>query len=80
MDIYERKQFEEERDLLFNLSIDMQCVMEFNGYFKRLNKAWEDTLAYRRSHLLSKPFLHFIHPDGRQSSQEFFHKLLEGES
>jgi PAS domain S-box-containing protein len=80
MDITERKQIEEERDLLFNLSIDMQCVIDFNGYFKQLNKAWEDTLAYRRSHLLSKPFLHFIHPDDRQSSQEFFHKLLEGES
>jgi PAS domain S-box-containing protein len=80
MDITERKQIEEERDLLFNLSIDMQCVIDFNGYFKQLNKAWEDTLAYRRSHLLSKPFLHFIHPDDRQKSQQFFNRLLQGES
>jgi len=80
MDITERKQIEEERDLLFNLSIDMQCVIDFNGYFKQLNQAWEDTLAYRRSHLLSKPFLHFIHPNDRQKSQQFFNKLLQGES
>ncbi len=80
MDITERKQIEEERDLLFNLSIDMQCVIDFNGYFKQLNKAWEDTLAHRRGDLLTKPFLHFIHPNDRQKSQEFFNKLLEGES
>ncbi|WP_069471018.1 response regulator [Candidatus Marithrix sp. Canyon 246] len=75
MDITERKQIEE----LFNLSIDMQCVIDFNGYFKQLNQAWEDTLAYHRSHLLSKPFLDFIHPNDRQSSEEFFNKLLQGE-
>lgn len=78
MDITERKQIENERDLLFNLSIDMQCVIDFNGYFKQLNRAWEDTLGYRRSHLLTKNFLSFIHSDDLQSSQDFFNKLLQG--
>ena len=80
MDITERKQIEEERDRLFNLSIDMQCIMDFDGFFKQLNKAWEHTLGHHRRDLLAKSFLTFVHPDDRQSTQTFFETLLQGNS
>ena len=56
----------EER--FFDLSIDMLCFLDFSGYFKRLNPAWERTLGFTREELMSKPFIDFVHPDDRAAT------------
>src|SRR5215210_3196741 len=58
----------EER--FFDLSIDMLCFLGFNGYFKRLNPAWERTLGFTREELMSKPFMEFVHPDDRDRTRQ----------
>jgi PAS domain S-box-containing protein len=47
------------------ISIDMLCCLDFNGYFKRLNPAWERTLGFTVDELKSRPFIEFVHPDDR---------------
>lgn len=49
----------------FEISIDMLCCLGFDGYFRRLNPAWETTLGWTREELMAKPFHEFVHPDDR---------------
>jgi PAS domain S-box-containing protein len=53
-------------DNFFDVAIDMLCFLNFNGYFKRLNPAWERTLGFTREELMSHPFIDFVHPDDRE--------------
>ena len=54
----------EER--FFAISIDLLCFLDFNGYFKRLNPAWERALGFTVEELMSRPFIEFVHPDDRE--------------
>ena len=56
----------QQEDRFFENAIDMICFLDFNGYFQRVNKAWERTLGYTREELTSRRFIEFVHPDDRE--------------
>jgi PAS domain S-box-containing protein len=62
-DITQRKQVEEERDRFFNLTRDLLCIAGFDGFFKRLNPAWQEVLGYTNEELMARPLRSLVHPD-----------------
>jgi len=76
--IHEQHRAEQEIDELFTLSLDMFCIASFDGYFKRINPAWEQVLGISRDDLLAHPYLDFIHPDDRQSTIAEAERLSAG--
>ena len=50
----------------FAVSIDLLCCLDINGYFERLNPAWEKTLGFTNEELMAHPFIDFVHSDDRE--------------
>ncbi len=64
--VTEAKRSREELDNYFMLSIDLLCIAGIDGYFKRVNPAWEKVLGWSTNALLSRPYTEFIHPEDRE--------------
>jgi PAS domain S-box-containing protein len=67
-----------EPDRFFTLALDMLCVADFDGYFRRLNPAWERTLGWSSAELQTRPYLDFVHPDDRAATTAEAEKLTTG--
>jgi PAS domain S-box-containing protein len=66
----QREHAERETARIFEMSRDLLGVIGFDGYFKRVNPAFERTLGFSRETLLSRPVEDFIHPDERERSAD----------
>ena len=67
-----------EAEQFFDLAFDLFCIAGFDGYFKRVNPAYERTLGYSSRELMSRPFSEFVHPDDLQSTRDVLARLLDG--
>src|SRR5262245_3877671 len=64
-----RKNAEEELGRLFDLSLDLVCVVDFEGRLQRLNPAWEAVLGHTGNGVLYTSLMNFVHPDDWQATQ-----------
>ena len=67
-----------QAERFFTISNEMLCIAGFDGYFKRLNPAWEKILGFSEKELLSQPSLSFVHPDDREATLAEAGKLNAG--
>ncbi len=54
---------------MFMMSVDMLGIADFNGYFIKLNPAWEQTLGHTLEDLMSQPFINFVHPADQERTR-----------
>jgi two-component system sensor histidine kinase/response regulator len=74
----ERKWANEELDRFFRLSLDLFCVATFDGYFVRVNPAWQHVLGFTDAELCASPFIEFVHPDDRAATVSSLSALTTG--
>jgi len=67
-----------ELDRLFTLTPDLIVVAGFDGYFKRVNPAFEEHLGYSAEESLTRPLIEFVHPEDRARTEAESDHLREG--
>jgi PAS domain S-box-containing protein len=75
-----RKNAEEELGRLFDLSLDLVCVVDFDGRLRRWNPAWEAVLGHTGDGLLDTSLSDFVHPDDWQATELQVRHLVDGGS
>lgn len=78
--VQRRVQVEKERDRLFNLSLDMLCVVGLDGTFKRCNPAFERILGYPPAELPGTPMLDIVHREEVAATLEQLRLLASGQT
>ena len=77
-DIDKRKKAERGLDRFFNVSLDLLTIASTDGWFRRINPAFERVFGYTTEELLSRPLLEFIHPDDREATMAEAERLRAG--
>jgi PAS domain S-box-containing protein len=77
-DVTELVHASDERDRFFELSADLLCVAGTDGYFKRLNPAWESTLGFTQEELMVRPYIELVHPDDQAETIAAHEEAIAG--
>jgi len=64
-DVTEERRVSEQRDRLFQQSLDLLCILGFDGYLKHWNPAWSGVLGFAHEEMMSVPLRELLHPDDR---------------
>ena len=77
-DVSARKRAQNERDQLFELSLDMLSIANYDGWFTQVNPAWTRCLGWTAEELMSRPLIEFVHPDDREATLSIRSSILPG--
>ncbi|WP_008309376.1 AAA family ATPase [Leptolyngbya sp. PCC 6406] len=80
MDITDRRVAELELERFFTISLDLLCIADTGGHFRRLNQAWQDILGYPSAELEGQVFLNFVHPEDIDDTLAAVSTLDEGQT
>jgi PAS domain S-box-containing protein len=69
-----------ELERFFDVSLELLCLADPNGYFKRVNPAFTTTLGYSEAMLLARPFTELVHPEDVENTLAAMARLKVGGS
>jgi serine/threonine-protein kinase len=71
--------FESDMARFWELSPDLFCIADLDGYFRQVNSNFMRVLGYTQQELLCQPFINFVHPDDWDSTIAQMVKLNQGQ-
>lgn len=57
-------------------SLDLLCITDAAGNFRRLNKQWEELLGYPLDDMIGRPFMQYVHPEDKGKTETAVADLL----
>jgi len=79
-DVTARKHAEEDLTDFFDMSVDMIAFANLDGFFTRVNSAFEWTLGWTAAEMVKTPFMEFVHPDDVRETQRVLEGLRHGDA
>jgi PAS domain S-box-containing protein len=76
----ELKEKTEEIERYFSTALDLFCIADGKGNFKRLNQEWSILLGRRLEELEGRSLFEFIHPDDLESTKQALSDLHQQKS
>ena len=80
IDITEHKRKEEDLSHLFEMSLDIICVIDMKGRYIQVNPAFEKLLGYKPEEIIGHSMLEFAHPDDIEMKASKLGALRRGEN
>ena len=77
-DITEKIQTKRELENFFDLSVDLLCIANQDGYFLKISPSWSKLLGYTNEELCNQPYVNFVHPDDLGKTHGEMENLNEG--
>lgn len=74
----ERARLERDRELFFDLSLDLFAITDLSGRFRVMNRAWTETLGIPEAHLRQHGLRGHVHPDDRAKVKQGMQQLVDG--
>lgn len=74
--ITDTKLIEDERDYIFNFSLDMFAIQTLQGDFLKINPSWNEVLNWSSEKLMGANWLDFIHPEDKIRGRTVQSELL----
>ena len=68
-----------ELERFFDLSLDLLCLADREGFLVKVNPAFESVLGYPAEELVSRPFVELVHPDDRDRPELEYARVMAGE-
>jgi PAS domain S-box-containing protein len=67
-----------ERDRMWNTSPDLMLVIDFDGYFRRVNPAWSNLLGYAPEELVGRHVNEFVVPADHGTTADAYETAASG--
>ncbi|MGV8905541.1 MAG: diguanylate cyclase domain-containing protein [Acetobacterium sp.] len=61
---------------IFNLNLDLLCIIDIQGKFFKVNIAWKNTLGYSSDELMEKHLIDFVHPQDLDATSFAIKELI----